>query len=639
LPIPHYQEALRVATEAAEEAAKVLLEECARAAGPRGTLGHCEADEVAERAICARLTAAFPAWGYLGEETGHRTPADGEAHLWLVDPNDGTVAMQQGYRGHAVSIGLLRDGVPVLGVVHAVNAPDDVGDRFAWAEGCGPLTRNGMPIEHPAWPDRLGRHDVVLLSQAADRHPMGNLTCVAPARFRAAASIAYRLALAAAGEGAAAVSLQAPCAWDYAAGHALLRAAGGVLVDETGTEVRYSRDGSSQTHRCFGGAPAVVERLARQRWAGVSGSGFGKEAVPPPGFGPARLAPGALVHDTGALRRAQGCLLGQLAGDALGALVEFQGHARIAAAYPNGGPRVLADGGPHQIVAGQPTDDSELALVLARALVRSGGFDLEAVASAYARWYHGWTHAAGPEPCGHAWCVPFDCGGTTSQALGGVSPEDVRAGSAARAAMAAANPASQANGALMRVSPLGIWGWRHDPSEVAEAARSDARLTHPHPVCQEASALFAVTIANAIRDGGDARETYDWALSWGQKHCSEPAVLDAVTRAVSDPPRDYETSQGGVLLALRNAFFRLVHAPSLEAAVVATVRAGGDTDTNAAICGALLGAVMGRDAVPAQWRRMVLSCRPMPGYPHIPRPRPALFWPADAMVLAERLLV
>ena len=81
-----------------------------------------------------------------------------------------------------------------------------------------------------------------------------------------------------------------------------------------------------------------------------------------------------------------------------------------------------------------------------------------------------------------------------------------------------------------------------------------------------------------------------------------------------------------------------MHAPSLEAAVVATVREGGDTDTNAAICGALVGAVTGRDGVPSQWQRMVLSCRPMPGYSHLTQPRPALFWPADALTLAERLL-
>jgi ADP-ribosylglycohydrolase len=70
---------------------------------------------------------------------------------------------------------------------------------------------------------------------------------------------------------------------------------------------------------------------------------------------------------------------------------------------------------------------------------------------------------------------------------------------------------------------------------------------------------------------------------------------------------------------------------------VDTVRRGGDTDTNAAVAGALLGAVHGRDAVPPQWRSMVLSCRPHP--PRARRPRAMAYWPVDALDLAERLLV
>jgi ADP-ribosylglycohydrolase len=111
-----------------------------------------------------------------------------------------------------------------------------------------------------------------------------------------------------------------------------------------------------------------------------------------------------------------------------------------------------------------------------------------------------------------------------------------------------------------------------------------------------------------------------------------------VEQAATAPPADYQRQQGWVLIALQNAFYQLLHAPSLEEAVVRTVRAGGDTDTNAAICGALVGAVYGREAVPAQWRQLVLSCRPMDGYPDIHQPRPALFWPTDALVLAEQLL-
>jgi ADP-ribosylglycohydrolase len=62
------------------------------------------------------------------------------------------------------------------------------------------------------------------------------------------------------------------------------------------------------------------------------------------------------------LAKAQGCLLGQLAGDALGSLVEFKSPESIRQAYPDG-LRKLTGGGTWKMLAGQPTDDSEMALM------------------------------------------------------------------------------------------------------------------------------------------------------------------------------------------------------------------------------------------------------------------------------------
>src|SRR5580765_2045702 len=138
--------ALDVALQAAAAARTILLAECARPDGPRGDIGHCPADDEAELAIRDILTQAFPEWGFLGEETGASPAKDDDQPTWFVDPNDGTTTMQRGYRGHAISIGLVRAGVPVLGVVCAVDAPDDNGDLICWAEGCGPIRRNGIDL-------------------------------------------------------------------------------------------------------------------------------------------------------------------------------------------------------------------------------------------------------------------------------------------------------------------------------------------------------------------------------------------------------------------------------------------------------------------------------------------------------------
>jgi ADP-ribosylglycohydrolase len=115
--------------------------------------------------------------------------------------------------------------------------------------------------------------------------------------------------------------------------------------------------------------------------------------------------------------------------------------------------------------------------------------------------------------------------------------------------------------------------------------------------------------------------------------------LEALRAAAHEPPRDVITQQGWVLIALQNAFYQILHAPSLEEGVVRTVMAGGDTDTNAAIVGALLGAMYGRDGVPLRWQQMVLTCRPLAGAPEVRRPRPRPFWPVDVLEIAERLLL
>jgi ADP-ribosylglycohydrolase len=64
---------------------------------------------------------------------------------------------------------------------------------------------------------------------------------------------------------------------------------------------------------------------------------------------------------------------------------------------------------------------------------------------------------------------------------------------------------------------------------------------------------------------------------------------------------------------------------------------GGDTDTNAAIAGALLGAAYGREAIPRRWIFPVLACRPLAECGAL-RPRPIEYWPDDILELAEALL-
>lgn len=315
--------------------------------------------------------------------------------------------------------------------------------------------------------------------------------------------------------------------------------------------------------------------------------------------------------DPGVKDRARGALLGQLAGDALGTTVEFRGPEAIASQFPDGLTKIVG-GGPFRVLPGQITDDSELALGLARALVRAGRFDPDAVAQSYLDWMRS---------------GPFDVGGTIGAAFRG----PVAAGkSVAAQVQGRTSKTSQANGSVMRVSPLAIFGWDLRPERLAELAAYDSRLSHPHPVCQGASVAFTHAIALAIREGLSGPDLYARTLAFSRERELHPDVLADLEDAGSSPPEDCVRNMGWVRIALRLAFFHLNAGSSVEHAVVDAVARGGDTDTNGCIVGALLGAAHGESAIPTQWVETVLACKTNRG---------PTYQNGDARELAEALAV
>ena len=589
--------------DSVRKASEMLCAESRRPSGPRGGGDKADIDTEIEEFLAGELRAILPAC-FVGEETRPR-PGDDSPYCWLVDPHDGTSAYLEGCRGTAVSVALLRDGVPVLGVVCAPMGPDRGWDLIAWAEGLSHLLRNGEKVRVDLSSAELEAGQVVLLNHRTATAPVTSGMSIAPARFVSLPSIAYRLARVAVGDGVVAVSRNAPCGLDYAAGHALLRGARGVLLDEAGREVTYDPNGASQVQCCFGGAPNAVRALVTRSWSSPR-----REALP---SRTVSVSWPRIATDDKA-DRAVGCLFGQLIGDNLGALVEFEDEEQVARRYP-GGPRDLVDGGTWNILAGQATDDSELALTLARSLLKTGTYDREAVATAYGDWL-----ASGP----------FDIGNTTRQALSAANRAE--SNHKAHAALTRANTVSQGNGSLMRISPIGIWG--NVPAVANSFAREDSRLTHPNEICVDACGVFATAIALGIQTRGDRH----LMLRLPRAIAKTNEVRDALGRAEEGKiPDDYYKNMGWVLIALQNAFYHLIHTETFEEALVATVRKGGDTDTNGAIAGALLGAACGSSRIPSRWTTPVMACRP-----HVSlganSPRPMDYWPDDLATIAEALL-
>ncbi|MCY1534480.1 3'(2'),5'-bisphosphate nucleotidase [compost metagenome] len=246
-------------------AGKLLAAEWERPNGPRGSGDKAEVDIEIEVALRKELLSLLDC-DYWGEETGSRLT--GHEFCWVVDPNDGTSDFLQGRRGSAISVGLLHNAVPVLGVVYAPVTNDRGADCISWAKGLGGVLRNGelvlAQLEHLA----LEPGTKVLVSTAAASKPALNAKLCAPGDFIPMPSIAYRLARVAAGDAVAGVSLVPVSAHDIAAGHALLIGAKGVLLDQAGDPITYESEArlSTASLRCFGGAPRACQELTGRTW-------------------------------------------------------------------------------------------------------------------------------------------------------------------------------------------------------------------------------------------------------------------------------------------------------------------------------------------------------------------------------------
>lgn len=246
------------------KAGTLIRAEVERPGGPRGTGDKADVDLEIELMLRHGLQHVFPC-DFLGEETGaHKS---GHSHCWVVDPNDGTSDFLAGRAGSAVSVGLLRNGEPVLGVVYApmtLRGPDCI----AWQAGMPSLQRNGEIIAPPTMSRGLLKGSVVFVSAAAaSRREENDLLCT-PAVCEPMPSIAYRLARAAVGDGTAGVSLYPVSPHDVIAGHALLKAVGGELFDQNGQPIRYTQSArfSQPVTRCFGGEAEACLSLVRRPW-------------------------------------------------------------------------------------------------------------------------------------------------------------------------------------------------------------------------------------------------------------------------------------------------------------------------------------------------------------------------------------
>lgn len=226
-----YQHEKRVVIAAVRDAAELLIREAHLPGGPRGRGGTAPIDVEMGDLLCRRIGAAFPRDTLISEENPGSFGRSGRT--FYIDPHDGTQAFLRGRRETSLSVALVVDGRLALGVVFApfgtpwsgsqsLLASWSHGDRLRWDE---------RAVRARTSPARLGSNDVVLVSSNLSAPLLAqNRRLLAPAQVEPCASIATRLALVALGAASATLTVnRALEPWDFAAGQALLRAAGGDL--------------------------------------------------------------------------------------------------------------------------------------------------------------------------------------------------------------------------------------------------------------------------------------------------------------------------------------------------------------------------------------------------------------------------
>jgi myo-inositol-1(or 4)-monophosphatase len=181
-----------------------------------------QADVAIERTLVERIAARYPQHGIIGEEQTN-TGAGGE-FLWALDPLDGTASFVAGLPMWGVSLGLLRGGVPYLGVVYL-----PLLDDCYWVGPTGAALLNGRAI-HVAQPRAWESED--WLSVPSNSHRRFTIDFVG--KTRSLGCTAASLCYVARGGSAVGALITRAAIWDIAAGLAILRAAGGHATSLSG---------------------------------------------------------------------------------------------------------------------------------------------------------------------------------------------------------------------------------------------------------------------------------------------------------------------------------------------------------------------------------------------------------------------
>jgi ADP-ribosylglycohydrolase len=287
------------------------------------------------------------------------------------------------------------------------------------------------------------------------------------------------------------------------------------------------------------------------------------------------------------IERYRGSLLGLAVGDALGAPLEFR---------PPGSFTPIDDmvgGGSFDVMPGQWTDDTSMALCLADSLIEQKGFDPVNQLQKYVRWLRE-GYLSSIDEC-------FDIGHTTLDALRTFE----RTG---EPYCGPTDPRSAGNGSIMRLAPVPLF-YAKRPLEAIEKSGESSRTTHQATTAVDACRYLGALIVGAV-NGVTQEELLSERYSPIPGYWQENPLVEEIDEIAKGSfkhrqPPEIQGS-GYVVKSLEAALWAFYHSRSFREGCLLAVNLGMDADTTGAVYGQLAGAFYGEQGIPESWRSQLV---------------------------------
>ena len=212
------------------------------------------ADNAADDFLKEFIMNRTPDFGWLSEETKDSPERLKKEFVWIVDPLDGTKEFIEGVPHFVVSVGLVQNGQPILGVIY-----NPVRKQMIHTNGSGAALLNGEKTTL-CQSGTLGSVGCVN-SRSETRRGLWEPWKSTFKELIPIGSVAYKLALVGTGQEDFFVTLRPKNEWDICAGHAILKANGGILKVLDGSDVHYNKPTTISKPGLVGGNPVLVEKF------------------------------------------------------------------------------------------------------------------------------------------------------------------------------------------------------------------------------------------------------------------------------------------------------------------------------------------------------------------------------------------